>query len=165
MQVEARRLADGAVDRKSFDLVRAIYHRSRQVDEAVARAEQLDFDAVREAVEDLITTFGSEYPNGQKYLEQLKRIENQITVATQSYRKQQETADSMMEPDEHHAAAEPEITTVPHAAHLEAGTEDTSGSLDGPPKILRPLENALHPTRRQPLGRAGCQTEPAHELR
>jgi hypothetical protein len=57
------------------------------------------------------------------------------------------------------------MTTVPQAAHLEAGIEDTSGSLDRPPNTRRPLENALHTTRCHPLGRAECQTEPAQELR
>lgn len=99
MQAEAHRAAEKVVNRKSFDRVRAIYHRSRQVDQAVARAGQLDFDAVRDAVQDLVTTFGSKYPDGEQYLDRFARLEKQLTKALLSYRKQQDTAQALPEPD------------------------------------------------------------------
>ena len=73
-------------DRAAFERVRELYHRSREVDDAVARAEQLEFDNLRDAIQDLIAEHGDKYPDGPKYLEQLARVEYELTVATAKYR-------------------------------------------------------------------------------
>lgn len=99
MRAEALRAAEKAADRAAFDRVRAIYHRSRLVDQAAARAEALDFAAVRDAVRDLAATFGDDYPDGQEYLRQLARVEKQITAALKSYREGQGSGDSAQGPN------------------------------------------------------------------
>ena len=99
MQTLARRAAAKANDRASFDRVRAIYHRSRLIDQAAVRAGRLDFDAVQDAVRDLSATFGAEYPDGAAYLIQLARLESQIAAALQSYRIEQDAGRSIQKPD------------------------------------------------------------------
>jgi len=98
-RAEALRVAKTVVDRAGFDRVRAIYHRSRQVDQAAARAGEMDFDSVRDAVQDLIATFGADYPEGREYLRQLARVEKQVATALKSYRKIQDSAHSVWEPN------------------------------------------------------------------
>ena len=77
-------LASQVNDRAGLKRVRELYHRSREVDEAVARAEQLDFDNVRDAMRDLIVEHGDKYSDGPRYLEQLARVGIRIRGSTSS---------------------------------------------------------------------------------
>ena len=63
--------------RKTLDL----YYRSRELDEALARAKELDFEALRAAIDDLTTTFGRRYSGSQKYLARLSAIEEGLARA------------------------------------------------------------------------------------
>jgi formylglycine-generating enzyme required for sulfatase activity len=54
---------------------RALYHRSRRIEEAVQVAKDLDLEPLRLAINDLMQTFGKRYPNGQHYLDRLARLE------------------------------------------------------------------------------------------
>ncbi len=58
-----------------LEQVRALYHRSRVLDAALARAKRLDFAALRLAITDLGNTFAAKYPSGPKYLDRLQRLE------------------------------------------------------------------------------------------
>ena len=99
MRAQALGAAEKVVDRATFDRVRKTYIRSREIDQAVARAEQLEFSAVREAVRDLITTYDAKYPDGQLYLDQLARLEELTTAALESYRKERNASRSVENPN------------------------------------------------------------------
>jgi hypothetical protein len=105
MRAEAHRAAekifdgDRDGDRSTFDCVRGIYHRSRQVDQAVSRSERLDFDAVRDALRDLIGTHGGKYTDGPAYLRRLAELESQLAAALRSYRETQNAERSVDRPD------------------------------------------------------------------
>ncbi len=102
LRSEALRMARKVVDRASFDRVRAIYHRSREVAAAVARAETLNFDNVRNAVNDLIAQQDARYPHGSTYLAKLEQLESARNAAINEYRDQQnarpagQSADTML---------------------------------------------------------------------
>ena len=91
LPAEARRAAEKVADRESLQRVRVIYHRSRMIDDAIARAQGLDFIALRDAVKDLIAEHGAEYPNGPAYLARLKRLESSLAAALKSYREEQDS--------------------------------------------------------------------------
>ena len=99
LRAEARCAAEEVTDRAGFDRVRAIYHRSRQVDEAIARAKGLDFAAVSDAVRDLITSHGAQYPDGPAYLARLKRLESALAAALESFRISQNALPVVKTPD------------------------------------------------------------------
>lgn len=94
LRTEALRLAGSVADRESFERIRAIYHRSRQLAAAVKRAEQLNFVAVDDAVHDLMADFGDAYENGATYLAQLRQLETSLTAALRDYRKKSHTTAS-----------------------------------------------------------------------
>ena len=60
---------------------RDLYYRSRELDETLARAKELDFEALRLAIDDLVTTFGRRYSGSQKYLARLSAIEEGLSRA------------------------------------------------------------------------------------
>jgi hypothetical protein len=99
MQAQAHEAAEQVSDRAGLEYVRGIYHRSRQVEQAVARAERLDGAALRDAVRDLIATHGPQYPHGSAYLQRLARIESQLAGALQSYQELQQAKRSVAGPD------------------------------------------------------------------
>ncbi len=92
LRAAALHMAAGASDRASLDRVRAIYLRSRAVADAVGRAEKIDFTALHDAVMDLMTQFGDEYPNGADYLARLERIKSSITATLEAYHREQRVA-------------------------------------------------------------------------
>jgi NPCBM/NEW2 domain-containing protein len=61
--------------------VRDLYYRSRQLDDTLARAKELDFEALRLAIDDLAATFGRRYSGSQKYLARLSAIEQGLSRA------------------------------------------------------------------------------------
>ena len=68
LAAEARQAAAGVTDRAGLERVRAIYHRSRRVAEALARAGDLNLGALCAAVAHLVRTCGDDYPNGRSFL-------------------------------------------------------------------------------------------------
>ena len=54
---------------------------SRRLDERLARAKNLDFRPLRMAIDDLIKTFGAEYPAGPEYRARLAAIEQALAHA------------------------------------------------------------------------------------
>ncbi len=72
----AMQLAGAVADASGLDEVRALYYRSRQIEETMTRIGALDFEPLRRAILDLTTSFGSRYPRGEQYLNRLEEIED-----------------------------------------------------------------------------------------
>ncbi len=103
LQQQARLLAAAVTDRASLERVRAIYHHSRKI-HAVARSiHPQDFQNLRDAIEDLQSEFGAEYPNAAKYLTDLDDLASQWLDATSDFRERQQapSVDSSSDRDLH----------------------------------------------------------------
>ena len=74
LAAEAKQAAAGATDPASLERVRAIYHRSRRVAEALARVGDLNLGGLRAAIDHLTRTCGDEYPKGRSFLARLDAI-------------------------------------------------------------------------------------------
>ncbi len=74
LAAEAKQAAAGATDRAGLERVRALYHRSRRVAEAVARVGDLNLGGLRAAVEHLTRTCGADYPKGLSFLARIDAI-------------------------------------------------------------------------------------------
>ena len=71
----AKSRASQAKDAAGLQAARALYHRSRNLEEALARLRHFNSPAVRRAIADLSRTYGKRYPKGQAYLARLARLE------------------------------------------------------------------------------------------
>ena len=58
---------------------RELYYRSRTINEAVARARSLDFEALRLAIVDLSETYAEEYPQGPEFLSRWSSLQEKLT--------------------------------------------------------------------------------------
>ncbi|HEY3319212.1 MAG TPA: SUMF1/EgtB/PvdO family nonheme iron enzyme [Planctomycetota bacterium] len=69
--------------RDAADLARVVklYYRSRELDETLSRARQLDTLALRLAIDDLSRSFVSQYSRGPEYSERLTKIEAELKSA------------------------------------------------------------------------------------
>jgi len=65
-----------------LEKIRRLYHPSRVLDGALARAKRLDFTALRLATADLQETFGAKYAGGPQYLARLEQLQKAVTQAT-----------------------------------------------------------------------------------
>jgi len=81
LAAQARSQANQARDARGLARVCALYYRSRQLDEQLARAGQLDFQALKLAIEDLRNTFGRRYSDADHYLARLSAIEQALSKA------------------------------------------------------------------------------------
>ncbi len=81
LAAQARSQANKAGDARGLARVCALYYRSRELDEQLARAGQLDFQALKLAIEDLHNTFGRRYADADHYLARLSAIEQALTKA------------------------------------------------------------------------------------
>ncbi len=63
--------------------VRTLYYRAKLVQETLAKLKDLNFRAVRLAVEDLTATFGAKYPKGADYLRRLDAMEKAVVAAAE----------------------------------------------------------------------------------
>jgi len=71
----------GTVRRQCLERIIALYHRSRELDEALTRARRLDVAALRLALEDLTGSYGKDYPRGPEFLEKFGEIERGLQTA------------------------------------------------------------------------------------
>jgi hypothetical protein len=62
-------------DPSELQKARALYHRSRRIEEAVKMAGGIDLAPLRLAINDLTKTFGKRYPDGQQFLDRLAKLE------------------------------------------------------------------------------------------
>ena len=75
-----------------LEKVRALYHRSKSIDEATAAARSFDFQAVQLAVRDLTATFPRRYPHGPRYLAELDALQKAIPLLLEAAGKGDEAA-------------------------------------------------------------------------
>jgi formylglycine-generating enzyme required for sulfatase activity len=75
LAAQARALATGAKSREDVEPIRALYHRSREIEHALARWKDADLKSLRLAVEDLIQTYGSQYAKGPEYLQRIEEMQ------------------------------------------------------------------------------------------
>jgi len=78
---QAAQLAQRVGDEAGLQEICRPYYRSRTIDEALSRARQLNFTALRMAVDDLAKTFGPKYPRGPEFLSRLSTLEQAIPPA------------------------------------------------------------------------------------
>ncbi len=71
-------LVTNAVD-NDLQRARELYYRSRTIDEAIARARSLDFEALRLAITDLSETFAEEYSQGPEFLSRWSSLQEKLT--------------------------------------------------------------------------------------
>ena len=82
LAAEANKLAPNVKDAAGLAAVRAIYLRSRTMDEGLALAKKVDAAPLRRAVEHLSRTFGARYPHGARYRQQLDELEVALKTAS-----------------------------------------------------------------------------------
>ncbi len=75
LDVQARTLAAQANSAKGLERSRELYHRSRSLEVAVARAGKIEFASLRRAIEDLSKTHGKRYPDARRFLDRLTKLE------------------------------------------------------------------------------------------
>jgi len=78
---EVKKLAAGVSSADGLAKVRRFYYRAKTVQQTLAKLKDLNFRAVRMAVEDLTRSFGREYPKGPQYLRRLDEMEKAIVEA------------------------------------------------------------------------------------
>ena len=78
---KATTAAAGTRTLEDLAAARRLYHLSRQVDEATARIDQLPWQAIRMAIQDLSQSFGKDYGGGSTYLDRLDRLEAEVAEA------------------------------------------------------------------------------------
>ena len=83
LAAEAGRLAKDARSAEDLQRVRAIYHRSRRIEAALARLKDADVESLRLAVEDLTAAYGPRYPKGSQYLRRIAELEEAVAGARQ----------------------------------------------------------------------------------
>ena len=81
LAAEAKRLAPDVRDAAGLAKIVDLYHRSRTLDEAAARARTLGFDALGLAIRDLAESFPERYTGGAKYLDRLTAIRKAVPDA------------------------------------------------------------------------------------
>jgi formylglycine-generating enzyme required for sulfatase activity len=74
-------LAPSAKSQADLNLIRKLYRQAKLEHETLAGIKDLNFRAVRLAVEDLATTFGAKYPKGPEYLRRLDAMEKALEAA------------------------------------------------------------------------------------
>ena len=82
LPAEAARLAQDAADAQALAKVQALYRESRGIEEAVAEAQQrlaqVNFPALRLAIEELTAAFPDQYRGGSGYLKRSAEYEKQL---------------------------------------------------------------------------------------
>ena len=78
---QAARKARAVMDSAGLAEIRRMYHRSRTIDRALTRADELNFKGLRLAVEDLMESFADQYPQGRSFLARLSAVEEAIADA------------------------------------------------------------------------------------
>ena len=74
-------LAPGAQGPAGLAAIRTLYGQAKLEQETLAQAKDLNFRAVRQAVDDLAATFGPKYPKGADYLRRLDAMEKAVQEA------------------------------------------------------------------------------------
>mgnify|MGYP006288177643 CR=1 FL=1 len=78
---EAKTKAAGVAKPADLVAVREVYYKACALEETLARGQNLNLEAVRLAIQDLIDTFGSRYPKGKEYLERLDALQKRLLDA------------------------------------------------------------------------------------
>jgi len=81
---QARELAENAESMGDLEPIRVLYHRSRDIEETVARWKDSNVTSLRLAVEDLIATHGLEYAQGPQYLRRITELQKTIVDAREA---------------------------------------------------------------------------------
>ena len=76
-------LAKGARGTDDLGKVRGLYYQAKIVQETLAQLKDLNFRAVRLAVEDLRATFGEKYPRGAEFVRRLDAMEKAVLTAAE----------------------------------------------------------------------------------
>ena len=90
---EIAKLAGRASSQADLGRVRTLYYKAKAVQETLAQLKDLNFRAVRLAVEDLMRTFGKRYPKGAEYLRRLGEMEKAVVAAVESGAKDESQLD------------------------------------------------------------------------
>jgi len=80
---EIQKLAAAADAPADLAKVRKLYYRAKLVQQTLAKLKDLNFRAVRLAVEDLTRTFGERYPKGPEYLRRLDEMAKAVVAAAE----------------------------------------------------------------------------------
>jgi len=81
LEAQARELAKSAHTAADLEPIRKLYHRSKQIEDTLARWNDSSLQSLRLAVEDLSHTYGSRYAGGPQYLQRITEIEKTIAEA------------------------------------------------------------------------------------
>ena len=81
LTVQARELAKHARTVRDLEPIRVLYHRSKDMEDLLARWKDSELESLRLAVEDLIETYGSGYAGGPQYLRRIMGIQTTIREA------------------------------------------------------------------------------------
>jgi len=80
---ELAKLVKAAKTPADLAKIRSLYYRAKLVQETLAKLKDLNFRAVRLAVEDLSATFGEKYPKGAEFLRRLDKMEQTVLAAAE----------------------------------------------------------------------------------
>jgi formylglycine-generating enzyme required for sulfatase activity len=78
---DVKKLAAGVSSADGLAKVRRLYYRAKTVQQTLAKLKDMNFRAVRMAVEDMTRSFGKDYPKGPEYLRRLDAMEKAIVEA------------------------------------------------------------------------------------
>lgn len=78
---DIKKLANSAANAQDLAKVRSLYYSAKLTQQMLAKLKDLNFQALRLAIEDLTRSFGKDYPKGQEYLRRLDAMEKAIVDA------------------------------------------------------------------------------------
>jgi len=81
LAAEAREIAKNVKTTEDLVPIRELYHRSRDIEDTLARWKDANVTSLRLAVGDLIETFGARYSEGPQYLQRIAELQKTITDA------------------------------------------------------------------------------------
>jgi len=84
LEAQARGLAKNVKTMGDLEPIRELYHRSRDIEETLARWKDSNVTSLRLAVEDLIATHGSGYAHGPLYLQRITELQKTIVDARET---------------------------------------------------------------------------------
>ena len=77
----AHQQAASTASAADLEVVRKLYYRSRDIEDAVVRWKDANLQSLRLAVEDLVQTYGAKYPKGPEYLRRIAEIQKAVADA------------------------------------------------------------------------------------
>jgi len=78
---DVKKFANTAANAKDLAKVRSLYYSTKLTQQMLAKLKDLNFRAVRLAIEDMTKSFGKDYPRGPEYLRRLDAMEKALVAA------------------------------------------------------------------------------------